>query len=280
MKYSLYVNQQKALDLGIKNINQAHIFDLLTTASTWATPIVVGEDVYYWVARQQIADDLPLLALKNDTVYRHLKVLAEIKLIDYKKVGKKDCIRVTKKGREYLIKGGENAMSEINPNHYVGNKSEKNENSEINPRKLGNKSENNSEINPTDTTTSINHTTKNNSSVTTEVLTPSQTDSKIVAGYLLKKIVDNKPNFKKPNLSTWGKEIERAIRIDGRTKDELIGCIDWIYSGAGSFWIPNILSAKKLREKFDTMEAQMMNDPKQKSLNAISRVLEAKGYDR
>lgn len=152
MKYNLYVNQALALELGIKNINQAHIFDLLTTASTWASPEIVGKTVYYWVARQSICTELALLNLKPDTVYRHLKGLHTLGLIDYTKVGKKDCILVTEKGKQYLLKDKES--------HYVGNKSEKDNNSEINPNKLGNKSENNSEINPTYPTTNSNPTTK------------------------------------------------------------------------------------------------------------------------
>ncbi len=82
------------------------------------------------------------------------------------------------------------------------------------------------------------------------------TPATIVADYLLSKILTEKPNFKKPNIQTWAKDIDRAMRIDHRTEQELIGCIDWIYS-AGSFWVPNILSGRKLREKFDTMESQM-----------------------
>ena len=79
-----------------------------------------------------------------------------------------------------------------------------------------------------------------------------------VADYLLTKIISNKPNFKQPNLNTWIKDIDRAIRIDERTEKQLIGCIDWVYSEDGSFWIPNIMSGEKLRKQFDTMEAQMM----------------------
>lgn len=152
MKYTLHINQALAIELGIKNINQAHIFDLLTTASTWAKPEIVGTEVYYWVARQNICTELALLNLKPDTVYRHLKGLNVLGLIDYEKVGKKDCIRITDLGRKYLLKNDEI--------HYVGNKSELNENSEINPNKLGNKSENDSEINPTYPTTNTNPTTK------------------------------------------------------------------------------------------------------------------------
>lgn len=154
MKYSLIINQVQALELGITNINQAHIFDLLTTASIWATPEIVNKEVFYWVARQTIADELKLLNLKPDTVYRHLKSLQDLKLIEYIKVGKKDCIKVTNLGKKYTSKIDNSTMSEINPNYYVGNKSEKNS-------KLGNKSEKNSEINPTYHTTNNNHTTNN-----------------------------------------------------------------------------------------------------------------------
>lgn len=154
MKYSLYVNQEKAIALGIKNVNQAHVFDLLTSASTWADAVVVKDEVYYWVARQNICNELPLLDMKPDTVYRHLKTLNVLGLIDYIKVGKKDCIRVTKLGKQYLSKD-ENI-------DYVGNRSELNENSEIDPNKLGNRSENNSEIDPTYPTTTSKPTTNIN----------------------------------------------------------------------------------------------------------------------
>lgn len=156
MKYTLYVNQEKAINLGITNINQGLILDFLTTISAWASPVEVDGETYYWVARQKIADELPLLKLKPDTVYRHIKKLAEIGVIDYTKLGKKDCLRLSEKGKNYLS----DTMSEINPNHYVGNKSELPQNSEINPSKLGNKSEKNSEINPTYKTTNIYTTTK------------------------------------------------------------------------------------------------------------------------
>ena len=92
-----------------------------------------------------------------------------------------------------------------------------------------------------------------------------------VSEYLLNKILINKPNFKNPNLQTWSKDIDLAIRLDNRTERELIGCIDWIYTDKGSFWIPNILSAKKLREKFDTMEAQMINK-KQESDTIVDKL--------
>jgi|GEM_PF-3321429 len=145
MKFSIHVNQKQALELGITNINQAVIFDLLTGLSTWAAPEVIENTVFYWVSRQRISHELPILGLKADTIYRHIKSLHEVGLIEYRKVGKKDCIRITEKGKSYYVgnksefadftmsemnpKNDQN--SEINPNHYVGNESEKN--SDLNP---------------------------------------------------------------------------------------------------------------------------------------------------
>lgn len=126
MKYTIGINQSAAVELGL-NLSQAVIFDLLTSASSWAEAIQVDGETYFWVARQAIVRELPLLDLKPDTAYRHLKLLADKGLIAYTKAGKKDCVRLTDKGRSYLS----DTMSEINPSSYVGKKSESN--SEINP---------------------------------------------------------------------------------------------------------------------------------------------------
>lgn len=80
---------------------------------------------------------------KADTVYRHLKTLAEKEIIEYIKHQGKDLIRLTEKGKTWnyleINMGEEN--SEKNPNI--------DDNSEKNPNELGKISENNSEKNPT-----------------------------------------------------------------------------------------------------------------------------------
>lgn len=138
MRFNLHINQAQAIELGIKNVQEAHIFDLLSICSVWAEPIVIDNEVYYWASRTTITEELPLLDLKMDSIYRYLKSLATKGLIDYKKDGKKDCIKITKLGKKYHS----STMSENFPNHYVGKKSE-------NEEKLGKKSEKNSENFPT-----------------------------------------------------------------------------------------------------------------------------------
>lgn len=103
-------------------------------------------------------------------------------------------------------------------------------------------------------------------------------DSQQIAEYLLMKILTNKPNFKKPEISVWIKDIHKAIEDDDRTVKQLKACIDWIYSDQGLFWRSVVLSGKKLRDKFDVMEAQMINNPKNKSKNKTALILSQGGY--
>ncbi len=119
MRYSLYINQPVAIDLGMENTTEAILFDYLIIAPTWADDIIIDGKVYYWVARHKICEAHPLLDLKPDTVYRYLKKLRNKGLIEYKKDGKKDCIRITPLGKKYVTK----SMSEKNPRK-VGKKSE------------------------------------------------------------------------------------------------------------------------------------------------------------
>lgn len=57
-------------------------------------------------------------------------------------------------------------------------------------------------------------------------------------------------------IASWSKDIDRLLRLDKRTEEEVESVIRWCKS-EGNFWIPNILSGKKLREKFPTLYAQM-----------------------
>ena len=94
-------------------------------------------------------------------------------------------------------------------------------------------------------------------------------DAEFIAEYLKSKIISYKPNAI-PKYKSWVSDIEKAIRLDGRTKQQLISCINWIYdTEKGNFWIPNIMSGNKLREKFDTLEMQSLSsqDNKQKQMH-------------
>jgi hypothetical protein len=104
----------------------------------------------------------------------------------------------------------------------------------------------------TDTDTDTD-TEKNNVTASAETK-PSMISAKRVADYLAKKILEHNSKAK-PKPVGWIDEVEKSIRIDEKTESDLIEIIDWIYT-EGTFWIPNIMSGKKLREKYDQMYMQ------------------------
>lgn len=56
----------------------------------------------------------------------------------------------------------------------------------------------------------------------------------------------------------WHQAMDRLNRTDGYTADQIRQVIDW--SQQDEFWQGNILSAPKLREKFDQLKTRMLNE--------------------
>lgn len=91
-----------------------------------------------------------------------------------------------------------------------------------------------------------------------------------LAERLFKQICQNQ-EIKQPNLNRWADDIRKMIEIDKRTEDQVSQMINW--SQADSFWAANILSAKKLREKYDTMAAQANRQYKQAQNRQAERII-------
>lgn len=72
---------------------------------------------------------------------------------------------------------------------------------------------------------------------------------------LYQSILNNDDKFKKPDLSKWASHIEKLIRIDGRSVDEIKKVIQ--FASTNDFWKSNILSTSKLRKQFPTLVIQM-----------------------
>ncbi len=73
--------------------------------------------------------------------------------------------------------------------------------------------------------------------------------------FLFGKIQQNNPSAKQPNFQTWAKHIDLMIRIDKRDQNEIKAVIEWCQKD--SFWYANVLSTKKLREKYDQLVLKM-----------------------
>lgn len=77
-----------------------------------------------------------------------------------------------------------------------------------------------------------------------------------LAKYLFLKMRENNPEAKEPNFQSWSNDVRLMMERDNRTVDHIKNMIDW--SQNDSFWKANILSVKKLREKYDQMKVKAM----------------------
>ena len=84
---------------------------------------------------------------------------------------------------------------------------------------------------------------------------------------LLEKIIKWNPEHRyarnKPSLNKWDKDIDRAMRLDGRTAEQLELMVRYIFeknTPVAQFWADNIQSGEKLREKFDKVAGQIKRE--------------------
>ena len=76
--------------------------------------------------------------------------------------------------------------------------------------------------------------------------------------YLYQKILENDSKAKEPKFEKWAEHADKLMRIDGRTETEIRQVIDFCQND--DFWKCNILSTKKLREKFSALLIKMKNE--------------------
>jgi hypothetical protein len=251
MKKFITINQTNFIEIGKRegikvDAIDGILFDWIKTfmISDKALKKLIDKELYIWVSYKKIREDNPLCNINsNDVVGRRLNKLEKLGLIKKflsKEDGNKTFIALTKFAYDYLLEDRELPTQESGD--YLPTS-----------RELPTQESDNSKLKESYNSKLID-TTKTTDKPD-KVSVTMQSGYK-VANYLLDKILLWKPNFKKPNIDDWAKDIDRAIRLDHRTEQELIDCIDWIYSPKGDWWRPNILSCKKLREKFDIMDAK------------------------
>lgn len=92
--------------------------------------------------------------------------------------------------------------------------------------------------------------------------------------YLWGKILANNPDAKKPNIQSWSREMDLIMRVDKRSQSDLGKVIDFCQSDP--FWKSNILSPKKLREKYDQLKSKMVNNnktPTKGSMDELTQIV-------
>jgi len=89
---------------------------------------------------------------------------------------------------------------------------------------------------------------------------PDDSPEMVLALKLRTHILKNNDKARVPkDLQGWASEFDKMLRIDGRNIDQVKAVMK--FSQQSTFWASNILSAKKLREKYDTLYLQSKNNP-------------------
>jgi hypothetical protein len=84
--------------------------------------------------------------------------------------------------------------------------------------------------------------------------------SEKLAGMILNNFPNNRTvsnESRDGSIQNWAADIDRLIRIDGQSPEEVEQVIEWCQSD--SFWKANILSGSTLRKQWDTLTAKMAN---------------------
>lgn len=78
-----------------------------------------------------------------------------------------------------------------------------------------------------------------------------------ISDYMYKCILKNDTKYKKPNLQNWAVHIDYLIRLDGRSPAEIKSVIKFVTTD--DFEKANVLSTRKLRERFGQLYIKTMN---------------------
>jgi hypothetical protein len=114
--------------------------------------------------------------------------------------------------------------------------------------------------------------TKNNNTLTKVRVDPMltnkfSTEDLTAAEYILSKVIQLKPNFKKPNINNWADQVRLMREQDKKNHREICELFKW--ANKDSFWQANILSPKKLRSQWDELEIKSKTSSKPQSAKTL-----------
>mgnify|MGYP001051778981 CR=1 FL=1 len=118
-------------------------------------------------------------------------------------------------------------------------------------------------------------TNKNQKNQKKEKKYPCNSDELRLSELLLSLIVESKPDFRRPDVQRWAVQIDRMIRLDGRTPERIEAVIRWCRRD--SFWRRTILSTAELRKHFDHLELAMGPDAPGESIHERFARLQREG---
>lgn len=182
--------------------------------------------VYHWVHYQSVIDDLPCIGVSNkESLGRRFQKLVKAEVLSM-------VIHTV---------GGKFSYFAINPCGYAPLV-------DTLPTQKSIATDSKVDTLPTQKSGLIDSSTKDSS------IRFSQDSQPLILATLLMtehKRIDEKYTATMPTLQRWAKDIDRLIRLDQRTPEEVRSVIVWCK--ADDFWATNIMSGSKLREKFSSL---------------------------
>lgn len=99
------INQEKCKEWDL-NLQQAILLDLIVYLpnASWREVVKFNGYDYYLLSRERVIRELSCFYKLDDTVYRNLKKLEKKGIIDLKKEGRIDCVRLLPKGENWVNK--------------------------------------------------------------------------------------------------------------------------------------------------------------------------------
>lgn len=169
---------------------ETYVLEWMLNLPIWADRIIVNKMNYYFASKNKAVEDLPMVTTKPDTMYRHYKKLESKQLINNFKINGKDYIQILPKSAEW------NSVLKA----------------ESNPNGSGNKSENKSESNPTNSNIKNNSIIKDNTLFSDDQIEPI---SKQVIRYLNDKKDSKKPfEFTATNLGYVEARLKEGFKLE------------------------------------------------------------------
>lgn len=104
MQFTIYGYSQSKLvklNLDIADVLILRYFVNFKNSGTMLTEKFKGE-IYYWLNYKNIVEDLPILSMKKDSIYRRLKHMTELNILQHITIKNKGIYSYYKLGSEYL----------------------------------------------------------------------------------------------------------------------------------------------------------------------------------
>lgn len=79
------------------------------------------------------------------------------------------------------------------------------------------------------------------------------------------------PGHKKPNLHKWALEVDKMIRLDGRSYEDAEAILAWADDQADGFWPTALLGPKSLRSMFDRALIKMRHKSKAQQEQSVEQ---------